>query len=459
MGERGETMNELLDRCEHCGNLNRRGALHCDRCGKGLSANLTARRKECTWKGLFCLIVCVVSVIAAVVLHIAAGSDYGGLLSFLSFMSIGIAIISMFYSIKFFWSRGKYKYSENIELTLTGEMNESGAANTSSRYAPCPSCGNPYHRRKAFVCKYCGYDLKNQTGKPGKSRLNDEKFMKSMEHYSKRAKVFFLSSLPAIVLAIFALSIGGNEFTAYSAVGIILILVFFLLFAKGITSAGTATEIFKVNVVRDALSEIIDDCVYRSKLSISQQRIEETEMFSSWNKFHGNDYIRGMYRGHQIELSDIWLEEEYEEGSGKNSKTVTRTIFRGQWITCSLGKKLPAVIRLKEGSKKGNVETENIAFNKKYAIYTDDPHYMFYVLTPHFMEYIVTADEMASSRTFFYFSGDRVHIAVDNGHDAFEIPASRAARSNPSKAREEIKKEMKYITDILDELLLNESLF
>ena len=44
---------------------------------------------------------------------------------------------------------------------------------------------------------------------------------------------------------------------------------------------------FKVNVVRDALTGLIDGCVYRSKLSISRQRVEATQLFSGWNKFGG----------------------------------------------------------------------------------------------------------------------------------------------------------------------------
>lgn len=452
-------MKELTDQCEHCGNLNRSGALYCDICGKGLSANLAAKRREMTRKSRICFILCGVSVVTAVALTIAAGDSSSALVGFLSFLAIGSAMFLLFYGFKSFLERGKYQYSDNTELMLTGNPEDSIADNSSSRYASCPSCGNPYKKKKETICKYCGYDLKNPTGRPGKSRLSDEALLKGMEHYDKRAKIYFLASLPVIVAAIVALTITGSEFSVYSVGGILLILVFFVLFAKGILTASVATEIFKVNVVRDALAELIDGCIYRSKLSIGQQRIKETGLFGGWNKFSGNDYVRGMYCGHQIELSDICLEEEYEEGSGDKKKTVTRTIFSGQWVTCRLGKKLPAVIRLREGAKKGNAETENVAFNSKYAIDTDDPHTMFYVLTPHFMEYLVAADEAAKARTFFYFAGDMVHIAVYNGHDAFEIPANKAARSNPSLAREQIKGEIKYITDVLDMLLQNENLF
>jgi hypothetical protein len=292
-----------------------------------------------------------------------------------------------------------------------------------------------------------------------KTRISDEDILKKIDGHSKKAKNYFLASPIFIIGGIISLNITGKEFSIYSLVGIALILVFLFLFAKGITSASKATEVFKSNVVKYALEDIIDDCVYNSKESISEKRIKETGLFSGWNNFHGNDYISGTYKGHKIEISDIFLEQEVERGSGDNKKTVKTTIFKGQWMTCKLAKNLPAVIRLSESSKKGNIETENIAFNNKYSIYTDNPHYMFYVLTPHFMEYIVSADEVAEARTFFCFEKDTVHIAIYNGHDAFEMPARKDCKENFSLAREQIKIEMKYITEILDELLRNDSLF
>lgn len=413
-------MKELTDKCEHCGNLNRSGALHCDICGKGLSANLAVMFKKYTRKTCVRFILCGVSAIVTAVMIIALGDTSSALFAILTFLAFGSFLVFLSSGISSLSARSKYRYSDNAELAL---------------------------------------EEKPENGESGKPRLNDEELVKSMDHYSKRMRNFLLLSLPILAAAIVAFSITGEEFSVYSSAGIVLTIIFLILVAKAIISGGKVTEVFKVNVVCDALAGAVDGCVYRPELSISRQRIEATDLFSGWNKFRGNDYIRGMYNGHQIEISDIHLEEEYETGSGDNTETVTRTIFQGPWITCRLGRKLPAVVRLREGSDKGNAETENVAFNSKYAINTDDPHYMFYVLTPHFMEYITAADEAAKARTFFYFAGDTAHIAIDNRHDAFEVPANKEARNNPAIARERIKSEMKYITDILDVLLLNKNLF
>ena len=52
-----------------------------------------------------------------------------------------------------------------------------------------------------------------------------------------------------------------------------------------------------------------------------------------------------------------------------------------------------------------------------------------------------------------------MHVALYNSRDAFERPTDKEARNNPALAREQIKAEMKYVTNILDELLHNEHLF
>lgn len=58
-------MKEGTERCEHCGNLNRSGALHCDICGRGIAANLAVRRGAYTRKSRICFALCPISVLAA----------------------------------------------------------------------------------------------------------------------------------------------------------------------------------------------------------------------------------------------------------------------------------------------------------------------------------------------------------------------------------------------------------
>ena len=417
-------MAELTDKCEHCGSLNLRGALYCETCGKGIPANMAARYERVTKKSRIFLILSIVSAILAAVMIINQDEISYSMyflpeeaVALLLFLLCGIAMYALFMCIKNFSERSRY------------------------RTETAPSAGNP--------------EGGNPESAPRPAvRMDNAELVKIIGDHKKRGKSFCLASLPFMLVGVVMLIMTGGEFSILAIIAIVLLVAFFALLWVGIGSFGKATKMFKEVVVSDALASIIGECVYRPEQSISRDRIEAAGLFSEWNKFHGEDYLSGTYKGHHIEFSDIHLEHEYTDNK---DQTITDTIFRGHWITCRLAKSLPAIIRLGEGEGKSNAETENVAFNQKYRIYTDDPHYMFYVLTPHFMEYIVAADEKASARTYFYFAGNMVHIAVYNDRNIFEI--SSADSNDPDKARERVKNEMKYITGILDELLRNEYLF
>jgi len=319
----------------------------------------------------------------------------------------------------------------------------------------CPSCSNK-NKKNAEFCEFCGYDLIGKTRVEGSSRLSDEEFMALI---NKNFSKWMLFGYPGLFFVlVFFISIAfldGDNVTANQVIWLVIIFVAAMV-CLGIGSyyQNKARKIFKINILQDALAELFTDLHYKQDGHIEPERIREAGLIDDWNSFEGNDYISGTYRGRIIEISDIVLKRT---GSGKNKSSTT--LFRGQWMTCKMDKEIPAKLRVRENGARGNVTTENEAFNKQFQILADDPHYAFYVLTPHFMEFIVAADLAANGKTYYYFSGDTAHVAIHNYHDSFEIPVDKQARSDLSLIRENIKKEMKYLTDILDELLLNEYLF
>ena len=414
-------MKELTDKCEHCGNMNQTGALHCDSCGRGFAGNLAVKYRESTKNSLRFFIFAGLGVLLFFVFIKVAENSYSGeaLLAFLAFLSMGAAFVCFFCGIVSLFARNKYKYSDNTELAI--------------KYGDEPEQINK------------------------ESYLDDRDLVAGIKRKNALGKLFAFLSVPFfIAMFCFIPFIDPEEFSLQTAMLIVSFCIGFILILFCISFLRKATAIFKENVVREALSDVLGDCIYRPNLSINKNRIEAANLINGWNKFNGNDYIRGTYKGHMVEFSDIILQRETNTDDS-SSRTVT--LFHGHWLTCRLQKSIPAAVRLREGMGKGNVETESVEFNNKYEITADDPHYAFYVLTPHFMEYITAADMKAQGQTFFCFSGNTVHIALYNKRDAFEIPANKAARENPSIAREMIKSELTYITDILDELLKNEYLF
>lgn len=277
---------------------------------------------------------------------------------------------------------------------------------------------------------------------------------------------FVVTSFIACVMALDSASAAYWVLTAAAAVGA----VYCLLYSIG--AQGGIKRLLGENIVQDALGEALEDLRYRYGSRVAGSDIEASGLFPGWTEITGSDLAEGKYRGHAVALSDIKLVKVIFRARINGSVRRKReTLFRGQWLVFELGRALPAAVRVAEKAgrmgltstrkrltAKSDVETENAAFNERFRVETEDPHTAFYVLTPHFIEYILAADAAATARTCLCFTGSRVHIALDNNRDLFEI-GSRAELRDIAGLRGRIRGEIGYLTGILDELLKNTYLF
>lgn len=226
--------------------------------------------------------------------------------------------------------------------------------------------------------------------------------------------------------------------------------------------SGRKKALVSANVTRSVLGEVFGQIEeYLPDGFVSEAIVQNADILPHWDRIGGSDYVRARYHGTELYFSDLRLAEiETHTDSDGHITTSEETVFKGQWISVRLSKTLEHRLRLfeKKGilGQKSNIETENEQFNKKYRILADDGHTAFYILTPHFMDYICTADNAADGRTRFCFDGDRVHIAVENKNNLFEVGGGYR---NIAALRERMRAEAGYITGIIDELLQNTYLF
>jgi hypothetical protein len=243
----------------------------------------------------------------------------------------------------------------------------------------------------------------------------------------------------------------------------------------------------KTRAMSEALAGVFTDCEYRLKGTIKREAIRDADLVDGWSasndrsdpkegfRIVGNDYFSGRYNGRELEYCNVeiikyWTETETDENWNVTEREDYRQLFRGMWMICKLDKPVSAIVRVREKKgnlssfgdsrrkkAKGDVETENLAFNEQFEILTGDAHGAFRIITPHFMELILSADSNARSRTMLCFAGDRIHIALERSKFPFEF------NSNAYKDAAELKslaiKDIKYLTDILDELFQNTYLF
>ena len=329
---------------------------------------------------------------------------------------------------------------------------------------------------KVYLCPACGWSLKGegrrcdvcgaQPGPDGEilgSRLSEAELAARLRS-ARRAVVLARVFIPVSIIAAFIAFV-----LQLWAVAVLCLLAAAFCAVLNFSYGSRIKHLVAVNVVRDALGEVFDVEIYNPNRHISSSAVSGADLVRDWNESGGSDFVRGKYKGVGFEFSDIRLVDVQEITDSEGNTTTSRTTrFKGQWIVLETKKAFGHAVRLRERSQRklsgsykktrSDVETENQAFNAKFEILTRDPHTAFYILTPHFMEAIAAADERAQARTYLCFREDQVHVAVDTGRDSFEVKRGADIRDIPA-LRARIQGEIRYIMEIVDELLQNKYLF
>ena len=184
----------------------------------------------------------------------------------------------------------------------------------------------------------------------------------------------------------------------------------------------------------------------------------------SYNCAGGSDHIKAVYHGLNIELGDIELinESEVTDEEGR-TETTKNTQFKGQWFTCDFGKELVGEVYISERTKKtrrslkSNVTMDNEQFGKRFCVRADDPQEAYYVLTPHMMEYIISIADKSGGTVYMSFLRDgKLHVAVQTGRDFFELGKNNA---NVKELRQKFLGELRWFTDIVDTLRVEDTLY
>lgn len=219
-------------------------------------------------------------------------------------------------------------------------------------------------------------------------------------------------------------------------------------------------------VVKKALEEVFEDVAYEpfGKIGITQIKDSGVMISLDYNNTEGNDHIKAVYKGLNIEFCDIVLiqEEDIYNEEMQVWENKKREVFKGQWLICDLGRKLPAQVSLAPRSgfqrliRTDTIKTGNEVFDKHFTVRSDDGERAFHILTPHTVEHILSAAELSGGKLYMSFLKEgKVHIAVERDQDLFEIGGESV---NSDRLREKIKSQVQWLTDILDELRLKDSI-
>ena len=221
-------------------------------------------------------------------------------------------------------------------------------------------------------------------------------------------------------------------------------------------------KILSDNVISSVLKEALGDTVEYNPWG----KINPGSMVFpfSYNCADGSDHIKAVYHGVNVELGDIELidESEVTDEEGRTERT-RNTQFKGQWLTCDFGKELAGEVYISERTKKtrrslkSNVTMDNEQFDKRFCVRADDPQEAYYILTPHMMEYIISIADKSGGTVYMSFLRDgKLHVAVQTGRDFFELGKNNA---NVEELRQKFLGELRWFTDIVDTLRVEDTLY
>ena len=287
-----------------------------------------------------------------------------------------------------------------------------------------------------------------------------------------KALFFGTPAFALLVLSIvlgFAASAAGEGSEEYTALGLSAVgcFVAFLVFTLCYMRAKRQIKAFiGEHVTRKLLAEVFEVEEYDGKGFMKKPYIVDSGLIHGWDECGGSDYLRGKYKGYNILFSDTTLYRvtETTDSDGDRS-TIRDRIFVGQWMVIRHDRHVSTPLRLRDKAifKTGariapnDIVTDNAAFNTRFQIESDGGQGAHLVLTPQFMDFLLNAEAKTKGYLLICFEGSSVHIGIHNNSNAFE-PTGRQLRDIESLRRAH-RADIKYLTDILDELMRNEFLF
>ena len=217
------------------------------------------------------------------------------------------------------------------------------------------------------------------------------------------------------------------------------------------------------NKIKERIMDSVTQC-FGNEMTWSQHYLdhdifEDAGVISYYDSVDDDDVFCGKY--HDVDISVV--ESEYERGSGKNRTTIFKGViiklkmyktFRSHTMVCT-----DTLFHSSPIKGLNRTELEDVEFEKKYDVFTNDPIDARVILTPVFMEKIKNikmAFKCEKIKCVFYLNN--LIIAMPTGtKDLFSIGSLVKPVADP-KQFEELLNQFVSILALIDHLELNKNL-
>ena len=235
--------------------------------------------------------------------------------------------------------------------------------------------------------------------------------------------------------------------------------VFVVMFSVHIRKKEYRKKKLARDIIITTLAQTMDVIGYHTSRRIPETSVRGTCLLPAWDKYSGHGVADCIYRNLGVSISDIFLEKKQVVYDSKGRiHTSYIPVFEGQWVIIELPKSLKCSITIRERGRfecaqlGRTVLTPNKEFNKRFCVESDNEFAALSILTPHFMDYLLNLEKLTVGKIYFSFRRNLIHIAISNDRNFFEI---QSFGNDLELLQTKIEEETEYITNIIDELLLN----
>ena len=251
----------------------------------------------------------------------------------------------------------------------------------------------------------------------------------------------------------------------------VFVIIFFALLTAGVVSYIKTPKQFyreyKTYLVNSAADGLFDEYQYFPDGCFDREVLEETNLLDlEGKKFESNDFFEGTYQGVRFARADI---EIYNDLPGKFKKQ-----YFGNWNVFSFSKASPRKIWISTRKlfTHSRLRTEYIQFsnNGENGITTGDDYFdsLFFcgcedeqaareLLTPQLMKILCGFYNKNGYPFIVAWVDGRLHVIVEDKKDT--VHPSVTMDVNPVLEIEKAREDLKFVCDIVDELVIGDKVF
>lgn len=231
---------------------------------------------------------------------------------------------------------------------------------------------------------------------------------------------------------------------------------------------------FKTKVIRPLIEEIDHTFRYIPDLHIDVEYFKRSKLFSTPDRYSGNDLVKGRIDGVDLKFSDFHAEKEHRDSKGRRSYS---TIFKGLFIISdfhkdfsghtvvlpdtaqsTFGDLIGSFLQANNFSRRGDlVKMDSPEFEKEFVVYGSDQVEARYILTHTLMEKILHYKKHSGHPVYVSFRGKNIYMAIEYNKDLFEPSVFRSLLDY--KIAMEYIKTLHLSIGIIEELKLNQKLW